>query len=640
MTLSYQQGGTLPFGEYLPFTGINTQQQGTVPGVAGKSDSEGLKQDDLFKLIKELKGLPSDTNVLIESLQDIYDDANLFNNGELNSSALTSTYLSALQKMRYAEYNEKQFDQAQKNVTQNGGLHEYAIDEYGRIMTQNTKTGKIKPMHLKDFYAQKDDGVWAPLTNSNLLYYRAEDPKMAFKNDLLTTVSNGIGQEKVTEILQKALSGIGSDTISEDGYTVRQRNNITKGLNILAGLAQEGNTASDIWGDNGLLSLDGVYATNALTSDQKDQIKQAATYMWKAMPKNARTWLAIKSGNIDDPDKGAQEMMLTLMLSHNTHKFQFKADIQKDLNPDGSKKSSGSGSDDDKVNHYISIQNKIHGSYGTFELNSGTNNSLIVEGTKYGSLPDFQGKPVGSGSMANLFAQGLSGIVEDMRGISFGDHVVDSQDLNNIWYDGSGGMMVDLPCKIVNGAKVVDLKILDDYNRAYDEFKSLSKQEQTQEAFGNILEQYGLYQLLDANGLPNKQVFGQFLVVTGYGVDKNGTLWQDNNGEKNRYIEEVNTDNEDLMNLISRDLSTDSKKSNYTIDTESWFESSNPDGFFTYDHVYKGTMYIPISNNEGQGHNAAGQKLGYDVMHEDEQRYQEEQKRRRMRTTGSDILYQ
>lgn len=639
MTLRFQQGGTLPLAEYLPFTGLQTASDTSVPAAGGTSSQASEGQKDLLKLVSQMKGLPSDASKLIEDLQDVYSETNLFNNGELDAQDLTTTYLSTLQKIKFAEFNEDQFKQAEKSVRDNGGLHEYAIDSYGRLIVQNSKNGKIKHMSLQDFYAQGDNPEYIPLTNSNLLYYRAQSPEFAFKNDFIEVASNGIGQEKVTKMLQDSLAKIGSTSISDEGYTARQQGEITKGISILQDLARQGKSADEIWGENGLLSLDGLYKTASLNQDQKQQIKQAATYLWATMPKNARTWLAMKSGNTSDPNKGAQDLMMTLLFAHETTKSDFKVDYQKDLTINGDKVSTKSGSDDDKVNHYISMQNKIHGTYGTFELNSGTNNSLMVEGTKYGSLPDFNGKPVGTTSMSKLFAEGLSGIVEDMKGISFGDHVVDPNDLSNIWYDGSGGMMVDLPCKIVNGTKVVDLGVLDSYNRAYEQFKALPKDQQTSDAFGEILQQFGLYQLLDGSGLPNKSLFGQFLVVTGYGVDKNNTLWQNQNGEKNRYLEDVDTSNEALMETISRDLSTDSKKSNYTIDTENWFESSDPEGFFTYDHVYKGTLYIPISNNEGQGHNAAGQKLGYDVMHEDERRYQQEQKRRTMRDVGSGVLY-
>lgn len=636
MTLSLQQGGTLPFTEYLPFTGGAAASGTNVPAAGGNSASSSADmQKDFLKLLGGIKGLPNETAKLIESIQDIYNDANLYNNGELDTQTLTSTYLSTLAKTKTLEFNVGEYDEAKKEVIQNGGLHEFAIDETGRIVVQNQK-GKIKHMTLQDYYKQGSNPEYRPLTNSNLLYYRSQVPQFAFDNSLLHVVSNGIGQEKVTDMLQKALAKVGSDTQQVDGYTVRQRDAITNGANILADLFKEGKTAEDVFGKNGLLSLDGVYKTNQLTTDQKEQIKEVSKYLWKAMPENARTWLALRSGNTDNPQQGAHEMMLTLLFASNKHISNFSADIQKDLNFDGTKKSTGSeGNDKDKINPYISMQKQEQGTYSTFQLNSGTSNSMLVDGTVYGSIPDTNWDPVGNTSMSEVLSKGLSGIVENMHGISFGNKVLSPEDLNNIMYDGGGGIMVDLPCKIVNGAKVVNLEVLDEYNKAREEMRALNTQDPNyQKNCGDILRQHGLYELLDSNGLPNKSVFGQFLVVNGYAVDKGNKLYKDNN-----YIEEVDTSDEGLIDLIQKSLSTDSKKSNYKIDTESWFESSDPDSFFaTYDHVYRGSIYIPISNNEGQGNNAGGQLLSYDIMHNKEYQYQLEQKRRTAQSASASVL--
>jgi hypothetical protein len=37
----------------------------------------------------------------------------------------------------------------------------------------------------------------------------------------LEVVSNGIGQDKVTEMIQNALSGIGTDSLKTQGYTAK-----------------------------------------------------------------------------------------------------------------------------------------------------------------------------------------------------------------------------------------------------------------------------------------------------------------------------------------------------------------------------------------------------------------------------------
>jgi hypothetical protein len=52
------------------------------------------------------------------------------------------------------------------------------------------------------------------------------------------------------------------------------------------------------------------------------------------MPSNARTWLAMRSGNTENPTQGAYDLMLTLMLAHNKHTYDFSADLQEKLELD------------------------------------------------------------------------------------------------------------------------------------------------------------------------------------------------------------------------------------------------------------------------------------------------------------------
>ena len=205
-------------------------------------------------------------------------------------------------------------------------------------------------------------------------------------------------------------------------------------------------------------------------------------------------------------------------------------------------------------------------------------------------------------------------------------------------YDNGGGMVVTLPSKIVNGVRVVDLSILNQYNEA----KQLFNQQKTGdpqkdlELQAKILHDKGLDELLDSNGLPNVNRFQQFLVISAYGVDKDDKFENNTNGTENQFLEEVDPE-DSLVTLLEQTLSTDNKKSNYKIDIFNWYAVA--DWGKNYDRIFKGNLYIPITNNTSAGVYAGKDTMPYYIAHQNEKNYQDYEKRRNASTvTGADVL--
>jgi hypothetical protein len=139
--------------------------------------------------------------------------------------------------------------------------------------------------------------------------------------------------------------------------------------------------------------------------------------------------------------------------------------------------------------------------------------------------------------------------------------------------------------------------------------------------------------------LPDKRRFGNFLVVSGYAVDKKHKFYKNTDGDDNKYIEDIETDDA-LIDLLQTTLSTDSEKSNYKIDKGNWYETDSPESWWnTYDHIYKGNLYIPLSDNENSGLTAGKEELPYYIQHQNETKYQIREKRKSASTvTGADVL--
>lgn len=582
--LQHQEGGSISqyFIDYQPFTGINksAKQEGSTTkssSSTGESSSSKVGLKDLLSLVKELKGLPVDNNLVVQQIQSMYEDAALFNNGELSTNDLISTYLSTLRNIRLAEFNQQEFNDARKQVIANGGLNEYAIDLHGNIYIQDQESGQIKNVTPEEYQQLKENGHYQILTNSNLLYYRANDPNFAFKNDVLSIVNNGIGMKQITEQLLAVSSKIGTSTLKQEGYSEKNARGIVQGMASLEKAFQSG------------MTIDGLYHQGVITKDQTEQAKLALTYLWNTLADNAKSLLKVKGGST----KGAFELIQSLVFSGLDSEQSFTSDLVKE--PDKFKKensnndgtSSGYGKDD-KSNPYFNMVKQIGATTIPIIIRKG-GVQIALEGANYSSIPDLHGNPIESTSVDDLLNRGLSGIVTDRNAITFGSQVVSSNNLENIMYDNSGGTMVLLPCKKTSeGRTVVDLSIIDEYEDAVKEINQL--QNPTNEQIAEIYVNHGLMQLIDQRtGLPNKERFAQFLVIDAYGVNKNDFLAPD------QFLEEVQSVDDVLEQRLKTALSTNDKKNNYDFDPKdkSFWEGG-------YDKVYRGVAYIPITINELQ----------------------------------------
>lgn len=620
----FQDGGISQYlVDYTPFA-FQQQTEKSSSSSSNKQNEVGLK--DLLGLIKDLKGLPIDSAIITDKISDMYTNLSLYNNGQIDTSDLINTYLSVLRDIRTAEFNKQEYEDAKKETVSNESYNEAAFDQYGNMWIQDTESGEISRVTPEEYISMGDKESYQVLTNSNLLYLRANSPDFAFKNEILSVVHNGTSIEEITAQLQKVANHIGTTTLKQEGYSERTAQNIIQGMATL----EEGLQAG--------MTVQGLYKQGKITKDQTQQAQAALNYLWNTLPANARGLLTLKGGS----RQGAFNLINTLISSTLHPEIDYTQNLVKDPREENGKdgKSEGDKGDiHDKDNFYTALQRGEGGTDGTFQLNVGTSNSLFVEGTTYGNIKDNDWNPVGHASLEEVLNKGLSGIVTSTNGISFGDKVITPEDFQNIMYDNGGGMVVVLPSKIVNGVKVVDLSILNQYNEAkqlFDQQKTGNVQKDS-ELFAKILHDKKLDELLNSNGLPDPNRFQQFLVISAYGVDKDNKFENNTNGTENQFLEEIDPE-DSLITLLEQTLSTDNKKSNYKIDTFQWYAVADW-GKKSYDHIFKGNLYIPITNNTSAGVYAGKDTMPYYIAHQNEKNYQDYEKRINASTvTGADVL--
>ena len=567
--LKLQSGDSLPFVDNMPFQGAARSTASESNGSdsdssSGKGDNDvGLKT--LLNLVKELDGLPVDTTLVAQSIKEMYNEASLYNNGHISTDDLVTTYLSALQKIKVAKFNEAQFNTAQKEVTEKGGLHEIAIDEHGRLFVQDVENGAMNKMTIEEFKQLKDEepNKYEALTNSNLLYYRAHSPQFAFNNDILRVVSNGIGEKQVTELLLQVANNMGKDVLQQEGYSQKNSEAITRGMGEL----QEAYTQG--------MTVNGLYKQEYLSEDQNAQIAAALKYLWSSLPENAKVFLKYKS---DGSESGAVGLMSDLLFSRNNYKQEFRQNLTK--HPD-------SNSDDNKSNKIeldpVKAMILGMGYQREVTLNTGSSYEAHILGN-YSVLTNESGNPLGEYTSLREVSNGAFAPSLDLNNATFGGARIET--LNRAYLNNADIVAMDLPIDVAyyqqTGVLRPDINLMNKIEELHVAMKQGRIDKNDASAVNAECKRIGLppmYASLDENGIPqlNANYFARFARIDGI-VDE-------------RALES----GQNVDNTVRS--ATSNKRQNfkeYMSKTDKSYALS--DGFLGMgaDNLYEGAIYIPI----------------------------------------------
>ena len=567
--LKLQSGDSLPFVDNMPFQGAARSTASESNGSdsdssSGKGDNDvGLKT--LLNLVKELDGLPVDTTLVAQSIKEMYNEASLYNNGHISTDDLVTTYLSALQKIKVAKFNEAQFNTAQKEVTEKGGLHEIAIDEHGRLFVQDVESGAMNKMTIEEFKQLKDEepNKYEALTNSNLLYYRAHSPQFAFNNDILRVVSNGIGEKQVTELLLQVANNMGKDVLQQEGYSQKNSEAITRGMGEL----QEAYTQG--------MTVNGLYKQEYLSEDQNAQIAAALKYLWSSLPENAKVFLKYKS---DGSESGAVGLMSDLLFSRNNYKQEFRQNLTK--HPD-------SNSDDNKSNKIeldpVKAMILGMGYQREVTLNTGSSYEAHILGN-YSVLTNESGNPLGEYTSLREVSNGAFAPSLDLNNATFGGARIET--LNRAYLNNADIVAMDLPIDVAyyqqTGVLRPDINLMNKIEELHVAMKQGKIDKNDASAVNAECKRIGLppmYASLDENGIPqlNANYFARFARIDGI-VDE-------------RALES----GQNVDNTVRS--ATSNKRQNfkeYMAKADKSYALS--DGFLGMgaDNLYEGAIYIPI----------------------------------------------
>ena len=619
----YQNGGGVnpPFVYYKPvdYKAQEQQETSSEQPKAKETSSGSLDDKQLFDMVQGVNGLPSDMAGVIQKLNLFYTKANLFNTtGKIDAGSLSTQYLQTLLQVKTANFNKEEFTDAKKQATENQALNDIAIGK-GGTLTVLDSNNKLKFVTVKDFLNSKGD--LRAVTNSDLLQIRSLDIDYVNNNDIFKVIKNGIGMEKVTKMIQDVLSNINSTEFKREGYATSNGKEIIKGAQAL----------QNINGDPSGMSLSGTYKYSKSFKNNTPEIQAAIKYIAAMLPENAKTLLALHSGNKENPYEGALSLIGQLASvrsqTSDNQDISLIANYDGEGNPANKNKSQKDAYDLMKTNQVMAIQNNYGGNKSIYSFQpKDSNTSLSIAGTSYGAIKDINNKIITDTNYQDLLAKSGLGAVSDTRSIVFGDKVLPHQALNEILYTNTGLIRALLPSKLDSyGNKIPDFTYFKKYEQANKEIRKLPgnlTDKQFEQKSGQILAKHGLSNLT-INGVPDTRKFGIFLVADALTTSR---VIKDPSGG----MEDVSAD-DSLYDYLQKNLyTTPQGKSTYTLDRNNFYD------FNGYDHIYRAPIYIPISSNSATSYMSNG--ATWNQLQGLQEKYDTEDIRTHSNPTGSDNL--
>ena len=581
----YDQGGYLQY--FAQYTAAQTPQITPQRAVAEERPAKVAKQEkdemisskDIIDLMKGTKGL---TNEMQVSMSQLVKSMKLSEMLGATTDDLLRTFAQFKVQAETMEHNKAVFDEAVKQTKQDGALTDPAISASGNLLYQK-RDGSLGEVPIETYLSNRNS--YKVISNDQFINLRQYTLAMAFDQNYTNVLDNSMSIKKFDQLIDQLKGTINS---SEFKYnTLVDTEKIKEGLKTIQNLSRkEKQQLFTYLTAQNASTKNGIYNISISDKTNKEAVLSAINYISQYMPENAKVWAAYKTGlkNKDEATMKMVTMALSGMFSQATNYSVDYEGTKEGFQSTKGEKSKGS-SEESKATWLTNVQNGYGGEDVRRVYNEGSSAAFTARGTYYGGFLDKDGKSLTDLTANDLLQKtGISGI-SNVQSVYFGNQKLTPAQLSKIAIQNNGMTYLILPCIKQNNSVMPDFSIVTTFENIINDINeknpNASPQQREQLITKKVAATPVLRSLLTASGKLDSNKFGAFLLTDGLITDQYLDVRKDN---------KMVTQTEDQNNI---DYYKNVVKGEF--DDFSWY---NPgDWFNSYTHLYQGTIYIPITNN-------------------------------------------
>lgn len=422
-----QSGGTFDprYSVYEPY--MVPEKEVDSSAKSSKKSKDSSTNDEIWKMIKESfsNGLPSDLQAASTTLSNVFSNIEqMLNNSDVygGTGSIASAYARVLPLLKSIEFNSKEYEKVYESLNESGSMQEVAINSIGQLAVQSEDGfGWVTP---EEYHANTNQ--YQPITNAQLLDYRANSQAFAFNNNVFETLKNGVSTDSITKQILESASKIGNTEQIQTGYGYVSGGNIMKDFETFSkNIKLEGFDPKK----------DDLYSYEVATKSERANAYAMLDIMYNMLPQASKALLKYKSNGTE---KGAKGMIAVLMGAATDHSVKMGITLEGGY----SKNSSNNSGDNDYFNHVVRAAMGM-GSNEWFNIIPGTTNGFRVLGTTI---------PIMDSSSSIIQKDLLSEVKSSTLGqmlltsdISIAGQHIDSSAANKIFLTDRRVTLVDLP---------------------------------------------------------------------------------------------------------------------------------------------------------------------------------------------------
>ena len=556
-----------PVLQYLASVGSVGTSTGTTTSTKSSSKSssgDSIDMKDTISLLKDMRGLDNDVSQVTSQLIKNAQYESLFGSGDP-----TVAYYKNLNLINKVIESKEEYKDAYDQAKSQNALSEAAISSDGKVVV---KTGKgynlvtpeqaLKLQQLGKGLIQK---------NADLLNDRKHNPNMAFQNGVLNIVENSVSFDSISKVINAIAGSLGKSTIQQEGYTTKYGNQIAAGIQALK--------------EAGTGTMNGVYKVTFKNETQEAQAKMAIDAIYRNLNEAQKAYLKLNSnGSVT----GAYGLIKEIVMNRTSSNKEILSDYQKNMNSDGSAKSSttdSNGNPIEKAELDPAMEFALgYGSKSNFAVRGKGQVAFNVNANSIAML-DGEGKPISTTTLDGLGSGRLGGML-DLNHASMDGAMLSPSALSKVVVDGGRVYAADLPIIVQDGIVKPNLQLLkkiEEINQTkLGNLKNIPQDKLTaaqKQQINQIYQHNGVAAKYDSNGNLTSQ-YRRFMLVNGTSSEKAFV------GEPKFDIQAQQADDQSKENYVSN-IKNLTKNDKFKLD----------DGWFSSEKVYQGTIFIPMNNN-------------------------------------------